>query len=100
MSCTYIPAADFTPHHDLNDLSVYLWKEKVLSNYFCKTCGIFTYIGEGVNAKDGYRVNLGGGDGLEPLARDISIPDGTPLPLIEDPAQPTSVNCGIPEGRL
>jgi hypothetical protein len=27
-----IPAADFTPHHDLRHLGVYLWNEKVLSN--------------------------------------------------------------------
>ena len=47
LSSTYIPAADFTPHHDLNDLGVYLWNEKVLSNYFCKFCGIFTCIGDG-----------------------------------------------------
>ena len=46
LSSAYIPAADFTPHHDLNDLGVYLWNEKVMSNYFCKACGIFTYIGD------------------------------------------------------
>jgi hypothetical protein len=47
LSSTYIPAADFTPHHDPGDLGLYLWNEKVLSNYFCKSCGIFTYIGDG-----------------------------------------------------
>jgi hypothetical protein len=46
LSRTYIPAADFTPHHDSDDLGVYLWNEKVLRNYFCKSCGVFTYIGD------------------------------------------------------
>ena len=84
LSSTYIPAADFTPHHDLSDLGVYLWNEKVLCNYFCKACGIFTYIGDGENAKDGYRVNLGRVEGLEPLAVDISIIDGKAVQLVEE----------------
>jgi hypothetical protein len=37
LSSAYIPAADFTPHHDLNDLGVYIWNAKVMSNYFCKS---------------------------------------------------------------
>ena len=87
LSSAYIPAADFTPHHNLNDLGVYLWNEKVLSNYFCKACGIFTYIGDGENAKDGYRVNLGCVEGLDPLALDISIINGKSLPVIEGTTQ-------------
>ena len=82
----YIPAADFTPHHDLNDLGVYLWNEKVLRNYFCKACGIFTYIGDGENARDGYRVNLGCVEGIDPLALEISIIDGKSVPLVHGPA--------------
>jgi hypothetical protein len=87
LSWTYIPAADFTPHNDVGDLGVYLWNERVLSNYFCKTCGIFTYIGDGENAKDGYRVNLGCVEGLDPLGLEITIIDGKTLPL---------VGCGSP----
>jgi len=83
LSSAYIPAADFTPQHDLSDLGVYLWNEKVLNNYFCKHCGIFTYIGDGENAKDGYRVNLGCVEGIDPLALDISIVDGNALPVVE-----------------
>ena len=82
LSSSYIPAADFTPHHDPGDLGLYLWNEKVLRNYFCKHCGIFTYIGDGEGAKDGYRVNLGCVEGLDPLALDISIIDGHALPLV------------------
>src|SRR5271167_1650741 len=85
LSSTYIPAADFTPHPDPHDLGVYLWNEKVLNNYFCKSCGIFTYIGDGENNVDGYRVNLGCVEGLDPLALEISIIDGKALPAIEGP---------------
>ena len=86
LSSVYIPAVDFSPHEDINDLGVYLWNEKVLSNYFCKICGIFTYIGDGENGKDGYRVNLGCVEGLDPLALDISMIDGKSVPLIEGTA--------------
>jgi hypothetical protein len=82
LSPTYIPAVDFTPHHDLSDLGVYLWNEHVLSNYFCKTCGIFTYIGDGQSAKDGYRVNLGCVEELDALALEISSIDGKSVPLV------------------
>jgi hypothetical protein len=84
LSPTYISAADFAPHNDPRDLGMYLWNEKVLSNYFCKTCGIFTYIGDGENAKDGYRVNLGCVEGLDTLALDIRIIDGKSVPLVGD----------------
>ena len=83
LSPSYIPAADFTPHHNPNDLGLYLWNENVLSNYFCKTCGIFTYIADGENGKDGYRVNLGCVEGLDPLALDVRIIDGKSVPLVE-----------------
>jgi hypothetical protein len=82
LSPTYIPAADFTPHADPRDLGLYLWNEKVLRNYFCKTCGIFTYIADGENGQDGYRVNLGCVEGLDPLALDIKIIDGKSVPLV------------------
>jgi len=83
LSPTYIPAADFTPHNDRSDLGVYLWNEKILNNYFCKHCGIFTYIGDGENDREGYRVNLGCVEGLDALALDISIIDGHALPRVE-----------------
>ena len=82
LSSRYIPAADFTPHSDPGDLGLYLWNEKVLRNYFCKSCGIFTYIGDGENAKDGYRVNLGCVEGLDTLALEVRIIEGRALPVI------------------
>ena len=55
-----------------------------MSNNFCKSCGIFTYIGDGENAGDGYRVNLGCIEGLDVFALDINIIDGKALPVIDD----------------
>lgn len=85
LSSRYIPAADFTPHQDADDLGVYLWNETVLNNYFCKSCGIFTYIGDAAGNKDGYRVNLGCVEGLDALNLQISIIDGKSLPVIKEP---------------
>jgi len=81
LSSAYIPTADFTPHDNPDDLGVYLWNEKVLHNTFCKTCGIFTYIGDGENAKDGYRVNLGCVEGLDVFALEVKRIDGKSVPL-------------------
>jgi hypothetical protein len=64
------------------NVCAHLWNEKVLSNYCCKTCGIFTCIADGENAKDGYRVNLGCVEGLDPLALAIRDIDGKSLPLV------------------
>jgi hypothetical protein len=86
LSPQYIPTADFTPHHDPEDLGLYLWNERVLRNYFCKTCGVFTYIADGEGAKDGYRVNLGCVEGLDTLALEIGIIDGHSVPLVEAPS--------------
>jgi hypothetical protein len=83
LSSTYIPVVEFTPHQDSSDLGIYHWNENVLNNYFCKRCGVFTYIGDGENDRYGYRVNLGCVEGIDPLALDISIIDGKKLPLNE-----------------
>ena len=85
LSSRYIPRVDFTPHGDLSDLNVYLWNERVLSNYFCRTCGVFTYIGDGEEAKDGYRVNLGCVEDLDSLSLEMSSIDGKSVPLVHGP---------------
>lgn len=56
-----------------------------MNNYFCKTCGIFTYIADGENGKDGYRANLGCVEGIDALALDIRVIDGKSVPLVEAP---------------
>ena len=63
---------------------------KARCHYFCKHCGIFTYIGDGENAKDGYRVNLGCVEDLDALALDISIIDGKAVPLVDATSAPGS----------
>ena len=85
LSSRYIPRVDFTPHGNLSDLTVYLWNERVLSNYFCRTCGVFTYIGDGEDAKDGSRVNLGCVEDLDSLSLEMSSIDGKSVPLVHAP---------------
>jgi len=51
-----------------------------------QSCGIFTYIGDGENNRDGYRVNLGCVEGIDPLTLDIDIIDGKSLPVVEGQA--------------
>jgi hypothetical protein len=82
LSPRYIPAADFTPHDNPADLGCYLWNEQVLNNYFCKTCGIFTYIADGANGQDGYRVNLGCVEGLDVFALAVTRIVGKSVPLV------------------
>jgi hypothetical protein len=53
-----------------------------------KACGVFVYIADGDNGRDGYRVNLGCVEGIDPLALEISIIDGKSVPLVEAPHQP------------
>ncbi len=60
----------------------------MLGNTFCRHCGIFVYIADGENGKDGYRVNLGCVEGLDTLALEIKIIDGASLPVMETPAGP------------
>ena len=42
---------------------------------------VFSYIADGENGQDGYRVNLGCVEGLDTLALDVKIIDGKSLPL-------------------
>jgi hypothetical protein len=81
LSPGYIPPEDFTPHDKPDDLGRYLWNEKVLNNSFCKSCGIFVYIADGENGKDGYRVNLGCVEGLDVFALEVKRIDGKSVPL-------------------
>ena len=82
VSSRYIPAEDFEPHGEMNDLSDYRWNDRVVNHLFCKTCGIYPYHG---NPEYGYRVNLGCVEGLDPLSLEISILDGRSLPHADDP---------------
>ncbi len=83
LSPKYIPSRDFFPHPEQDDVGVYLWNEHVLNNYFCRVCGVFTYIGDGRDNQDGYRVNLGCVDELDVMALEIRRIDGKSLPLTD-----------------
>jgi hypothetical protein len=82
LSPRYIPRADFTPHRNAADQGVYRWNERVLQNHFCKSCGVFTYIADGEDAQDGYRVNLGCVEGLDMFALEVGRIDGKSVPLV------------------
>jgi hypothetical protein len=84
VSSQYIPAEDFTPHENADDLGDYRWNDRVVNHLFCKTCGIYPYHGD---EEYGYRVNLGCVEDVDPLALDISIIDGKSLPVTQ-PAEP------------
>lgn len=82
MSSLYIPARDFQPHRDLEDLSDYRWNDRVVNHLFCKTCGIYPYHG---NEEYGFRVNLGCVEGLDPLLLKVEIIDGKSMTVSENP---------------
>jgi hypothetical protein len=82
LSSRYIRREDFTPHRNRADLGLYRWNARVLQNYFCKTCGVFTYIADGEDAKDGYRINLGCVEGLDVFALEVGRIDGRSVPLL------------------
>ena len=82
MSSKYIPAKDFVPHKNLDDMFIYQWNDRVVANLYCKTCGIFPYFG---NDEWGYRVNLGCIEQLDALALKIQILDGRSMPIADNP---------------
>ena len=43
VSSQYIPAADFTPHANPDDLGDYRWNDRLVNHLFCLTCGIYPY---------------------------------------------------------
>ena len=59
-----------------------LWNEKVLYNYFCKFCGVFTYIGDGENARTATASTSAASKASIQHALDISIIDGNALPVV------------------
>jgi hypothetical protein len=59
----------------MDAVTLYRWGDRMVDNYFCKTCGIYVF--HCVTAQPGsYRVNLGCVDGIDPLAVEITLIDG------------------------
>jgi len=86
MSSAYIPAGDFHPTENPNDLTTYLWNDRVVKHVFCKTCGVFPYNDcSECGPEYGYRVNLGCVEGIDALALDISNIDGRSMEVCADP---------------
>jgi hypothetical protein len=78
----YIPTEQIQLTNNPNELANYLWNDRVLNYYFCKTCGVTPYAG----AQDyGYRVNLGCINELDCLSLEVGIIDGKSMPVAENP---------------
>jgi hypothetical protein len=82
VSAKYIPAADFQPPQNMDELSDYRWNDRVVNHLFCKTCGIYPYHG---NDHYGYRVNLGCVEQIDVFALEIKRLDGRSMTVAEDP---------------
>ena len=75
MSVSYVPPEDIERLEGLDALSVYRWGDLTVNNYFCQTCGIYTF-NEVIREPGRYRLNLGCVEGVDPLALEIRLVDG------------------------
>ncbi len=73
MSSGYFPAGDFELLSGKDEMSDYRWGDHDVNHLFCKQCGIYPYHGDD---KQGYRVNLGCVDAIDPFALEITVIDG------------------------
>jgi hypothetical protein len=56
-------------------LAVYLWGDRMVNHYFCRTCGIHPF--HDTTEKPGWlRINLGCVEGLDPLGLEVRLIDG------------------------
>jgi hypothetical protein len=74
-STAYIPPEDFEALEGLEALTLYLWGDRMVNHWFCRTCGIHPF--SDATAKPGhYRVNLGCVDGVDVFALEVNLIDG------------------------
>lgn len=78
----YIPSEDFRPTQNEEQLSNYLWNDRVMNHFCCKNCGIHPYAGA---PEYGFRVNLGCVEHFDLLALEISLIDGKSMEVCKDP---------------
>ena len=74
MSDIYFPREAFTLEGK-DALAVYIFGDRMMNHYFCKTCGIFPF-SDAIENPGRYRVNLGCVDGVDALALEIRSIDG------------------------
>jgi hypothetical protein len=69
----------FTPDEiqveGLDALTLYIWGDRMVNHWFCRTCGIYPFH-DGTERPGHYRVNLGCVEGVDPLALAIELVDG------------------------
>ncbi len=74
-SAAWVPPADIELLEGKEALSVYRWGDRTVNNYFCPTCGIYTFH-EVIRNPGHLRFNLGCIEGIDPLAVEIELIDG------------------------
>jgi hypothetical protein len=75
MSDAYFGPQDIELLEGKEGLAVYLWGDRMVNHYFCRTCGIHPF--HDPVAKPGWlRINLGCVEGLDPLGLEIRLIDG------------------------
>ena len=74
MSVRYFPPGEIEVEGE-DALTLYLWGDKMVNNWFCRTCGIYPF--HDVVEKPGhFRVNLGCVDDIDPLTLKFELVDG------------------------
>jgi hypothetical protein len=75
MSEAYWGPQDIELLEGKDGLAVYLWGDRMVNHYFCRTCGIHPF--HDTTQKPGWlRFNLGCVEGLDPAALQIRLVDG------------------------
>jgi hypothetical protein len=75
MSETYFGPQDIELLEGKDGLAVYLWGDRMVNHYFCRTCGIHPFH-DPVEKPGWFRFNLGCIEGLDPFALQIRFVDG------------------------
>jgi hypothetical protein len=75
MSSRYYPRAAFHRLDGLDALALYMFGDRMVHHYFCRTCGVYP-LSDATTAPGEYRVNLGCVDELDPSTLAITHIDG------------------------
>jgi hypothetical protein len=75
MSEAYSGPQDIELLEGKEGLAVYLWGDRMVNHYFCRTCGIHPFH-DAVQKPGWLRFNLGCVEGLDPFALEVRLIDG------------------------